>query len=107
MQFKPVMVKLSFVVHEATNMVKKLAAEKQISITAHFNLELTLTADEEMLQTIIRNLVSHAVKNISNEDKLSYWQSKNEATTTINIRVNGAGISKGILDSLFNSKTTH
>ncbi|WP_205504048.1 sensor histidine kinase [Rufibacter psychrotolerans] len=62
MPFKPVQLNVRQVVLETTELLQAMATEKSISLHYAIPAHLTIKADKEMVCTVIRNLVSNALK---------------------------------------------
>jgi signal transduction histidine kinase len=77
------------------------AQRKEVSVTVDISSELQITGDRFMLKTIIRNLISNAIKfsNARGEVKLS--ASSNEDYTTIVVSDNGVGMTQENLGKLW------
>ena len=61
-QFEPIEVELNQVANESVEMIQELARNKGIEIVSEIPDNLIVLVDNNMLQTIIRNIVSNAVK---------------------------------------------
>ena len=61
-QFTPEMLNLSQLVNEALKTVESTAVHKNITLSTSLNKSLQVFADRNMLDSIIRNLVTNAVK---------------------------------------------
>jgi len=61
-EFKPENLKLKLVVKEVIRLLENIAIAKNISITENITEKLAVYADNNMLNTILRNLISNALK---------------------------------------------
>jgi PAS domain S-box-containing protein len=91
--FSPENVNFSFLLEEILLIVKPQITNKKISILRGINSFETLTADYNMLQSIMRNLITNAIKfsNIDGEITISAEKINNEII--ISVKDNGIGIS--------------
>jgi len=100
--FNPETVKLLPVADESITMILEQAKVKGIEINCKIPDDLVVFADTNLLQTIIRNLVSNAVKFTSKRGKVSITA---KATTESNIEISvhdtGIGMSQKLLGDLF------
>jgi PAS domain S-box-containing protein len=100
--FNPDVVKLHPVVDESAATALQAAKNKGIDIACDIPNDIAIFADTNMLQTIIRNLVSNAVKFTPQGGRVSI-SAKNtgDKSVEISIRDSGIGMSKAIVDNLF------
>jgi len=100
--FYPAQIELIPIVEESIALVIDSANKKGITITYDIPYNTMVYADSNMLQTIIRNIVSNAVKFTAKNGKVVI-----EARTTsrksveISIRDTGIGMSNSMVDKLF------
>jgi len=101
-EFRPQQLILENLFIEAANDAHNTAAKKNISIINELNDSIELFADRNMLNTILRNLISNAIKftPADGEIRMSGWIKQNEVH--ISIKDNGVGIEPEEIDKLFN-----
>ncbi|KAF0127952.1 MAG: two-component sensory box histidine kinase/response regulator [Bacteroidetes bacterium] len=100
--FNPEMIELNRIVDESIEMIQEPAKMKGIEIITHVPEGLSVFADTNLLQTIIRNLVSNALKYTTKEGKVSVLaKTSDEKKVEICIQDSGIGMSKAILEKLF------
>ena len=100
--FTPETVQLLAVVNESIGMIKESASLKQIEIIYDIPDEITVVTDTNILQTILRNLVSNAVKFTSkNGSIIISVLPQNDGSMVISIKDTGIGMSQHIMDNLF------
>jgi signal transduction histidine kinase len=107
-EFKPVLINLSEVLDSITDLLGTNAAQKNIKFKIEIDKTQTVLADRNMLQTIIRNLVSNAIKFTPPQGIITIKGSDNENLVHISIIDTGVGIEEDILPDLFklNSQVT-
>ncbi|NLU40192.1 MAG: PAS domain S-box protein [Bacteroidales bacterium] len=78
------------------------ALKKSIDINIDFPKNFNVYADVDMLQSILRNLVSNAIKFTPQGGKIFISATKsNKGSTIFSVKDTGIGMNKSILDSLF------
>lgn len=98
---EPVLTDISILINESITSLKDVARVKNIKIITTVQNETFIYADEEMIKTIIRNLLTNAIKfshpsgyvKITAEDQKEYLK--------LSITDKGIGIKKELLDNLF------
>lgn len=100
--FNPEIVQLLPVVDESITMVLEPAKFKGIEINCNIPDDVVVFSDTNLLQTVIRNLVSNAVKFTPKGGKVSLSA---KATTDSNIEISiqdsGIGMNQALLNDLF------
>jgi len=100
--FKPALTHLKLIVNECVEMIHESAKIKEIEIDYDIPSDLEIFADRKMLQTVIRNLVSNAVKFTPKGGKINILtNTKSEKSVEISITDTGIGMSPKIVDNLF------
>lgn len=102
MQFKPVPIVLSSVVTEVIELFKEVAAHKSIKVVNSISNDLTVKADAEMLKSILRNLISNALKYTGVNGEVKIEASVDEKFFVISVTDNGIGIGSDNIAKLFN-----
>jgi signal transduction histidine kinase len=74
---------------------------KNISVIFFAIEEITVFADEDMLKTVMRNLISNAIKFTNNGGTISINIEENSENVTISVSDNGIGIKPDDLKKLF------
>ena len=90
---------------DSINSVLKLFSEnikkKSINILNEVDKEIQLTADPDMLRSILQNFISNAIKFTNKNGTIKIWNTIEETNTKIIIQDDGVGISKEGLDKIF------
>jgi len=101
-QFNPVVIKLLPVVNESISMISESANAKHVEIINKVQEGLTVFADNNILQTVIRNLVSNAVKFTPKGGEVRLTAKTNDDNNIeISVQDSGIGMSQTQLDNLF------
>lgn len=99
--FNPKQIVLNEVVKEVTDMFDQIAIQKEVTIKNDISNEIEVLADRDMLATIIRNLVSNAVKFANPGGGIFMYAREEPNTVTFAVKDNGVGIDKKNLEKLF------
>jgi len=101
MEFKPEDINLRALSEEPIGLLRQAAHQKSIKIKNGIADNITIFGDKSMIATVIRNLISNAVKftNTGGEINISSELLNNECI--ISVRDNGIGISQDRIDKLF------
>jgi len=95
--------KIEFLI-EINDIIKTLenqAAEKCIKIDTFETEKIILTADLIMFKTVMRNLISNAIKFTHLNGQINIYAEKNRTNTIITVSDNGIGIDKNIIPKLW------
>jgi signal transduction histidine kinase/CheY-like chemotaxis protein len=100
--FNPEVIQLNSIVGESVEMLIESIKNKEIEITYDVPADSWVIADSNMLQTVIRNLVSNAVKFTPKGGKISLLaKATGNQSFEISIKDKGIGMSPVQLDHLF------
>lgn len=101
--FNPVEVSVKILLIDLLKMLKPLALKKSITIDNNISMSLSVTADPNMLQTILRNLLSNAIKFTKKGGKIEIDSKPDEDNNfvCIFIKDNGIGINDTLKSQLF------
>jgi signal transduction histidine kinase len=104
MEYRPVEFELKKVAEQTINLLAENAAGKEINLQSTVAEEAMVYADEYMLDTIIRNLTSNALKFTSKGGQVTISAEPNDSSpgfAEVSVSDTGVGISKEDLDKLF------
>jgi signal transduction histidine kinase len=100
--FNPKVIQFGLIVGESIDMIDETARSKEIEIKTDIAVDLEVFADQNMLQTIIRNLVSNAVKFTHKGGRVSLSaKTVNNNSIVLSVRDTGIGMSQTIIENLF------
>ncbi len=99
--FAPEKLNLQLICLDVIEMLKPTANNKSINIYYFIPTELNLFADENMSKTILRNLISNAIKFTHNGGRINIVAEKNAHNVTITVTDNGIGIEASKINELF------
>ena len=92
---------LSAVIIEATELFRDAALHKSITLTFENAGPLIVNADRSMISTVMRNLISNAVKFTYPEGRIIISATKNNNEALVSVTDDGVGISNDQLYKLF------
>ena len=101
-QFKPETIKLESFMHQFTESMQPIASKKEIDLNIEAPANFALKADKNMLNFILRNLVSNAIKFTKEGGSVSVNVSKHETDEVLfTVKDTGIGIDAIRLQKLF------
>jgi signal transduction histidine kinase len=100
--FNPEVIQLDLVVGESIDMIQESANNKEIELVTDIPADFVAFADKNMLQSIVRNLASNAVKFTPKGGKI-YLSAKTSGNQCIEIAIqdSGIGMNQSLIDNLF------
>ncbi|MBP7653474.1 PAS domain-containing sensor histidine kinase [Candidatus Dependentiae bacterium] len=99
--FNPQKTDLSVILKTTTELFNETAIKKEISIVNKISGSIFIFADEQMLNTIFRNLISNAIKFSYRGGKIEIDIKESGKKVTISVKDQGTGISEIIKENLF------
>ena len=99
--FEPEEVNFNLICSKVLEILAPIANSKDISINCLPSLELNVFADVNMLMTILRNLVSNAIKFTNRGGQISVYAEKSGSGVTVTVSDTGIGMSNEALARLF------
>jgi len=99
--FSPEKLSLKKITDESLKIFVATAKRKQIEIEELIGEDIFVNADKSMLETIIRNLVSNAIKFSNAGSKVNISADDTNNNVEISVTDNGIGMSKDLVDNLF------
>lgn len=104
-QFTPEAVQLRSVIHDIISMTSSQAKIKNIAIHSRLIDDIEVHADVNMLKTILRNLVSNAIKYTNENGEIAIAAERKEAYIEVSVSDEGVGMSEETLNLLFTMDT--
>jgi len=100
--FVPTEVSMVDMINTEIDLLKEQAGAKEITIEFKPINDVKATVDGNMISTVVRNLISNAIKFTRNTGKINVELEEAEDNITFSVQDNGVGIYKGDLKKLFN-----
>ena len=99
--FEPVEFNLSKLIEININLHRIAAEKKGIKLVANYQEDILAYADREMINTVLRNLISNAVKFSTNDSSIEIETKKENYHIKVLVKDQGIGISEENLQRLF------
>ena len=99
--FKPKVVDINETIQNTMVLFQTLIEQKNITISLNLEANASQYADQAMIEAILRNLISNAIKFTPNNGKLNIQSTENDQQFQIAITDSGIGIPKNDLHKLF------
>ncbi len=106
-KFSPESHEVSSLITEVTDLLRGSAQQKSITIFTKFPENIYALVDKSMITTILRNLVSNAIKYTHPGGEILISADITQEGLTVAIRDNGIGINKDLLGKLFRIDENH
>jgi len=106
-KFNPKTLDIVLVIKENIELIKNKLDSKKITLNLSIPSKLDVFADENMINTVIRNLVSNAAKFTNENGEIDISCNSDDKLCYITISDNGIGISKENIDKLFRIDQHH
>jgi PAS domain S-box-containing protein len=101
MEFNPVNIDLVELIEEASELLQESANQKNIAISKFLPASLIWSADRSMINTILRNLISNAIKYTNPGGRIEISAVQGEKELTVSVTDDGVGINEDNLKKLF------
>ena len=102
MDFNPTNFDIIPLIDEVTLLLKDFASHKSILILNSLPSSIHVYADKEMIGTVLRNLISNAIKFTQPEGKVTISAMEMQNHLIVSVSDTGVGMSKERIDKLFN-----
>lgn len=99
--FNPAVISLKEIAGEVIALLNENAKQKMVTLTDNIPDKLMVTADDDMLEAVIRNLVSNAIKFTPAEGSIELNAVEKDGEVLMMVKDNGKGINQKNLDELF------
>ncbi|MBN2635115.1 MAG: hypothetical protein JXR61_02510 [Prolixibacteraceae bacterium] len=97
---------LAPVIHESVDVINETAINKNIKISVDIPDNLKVISDKNVIQMVVRNLVSNAIKFTNNGGKVRVSAKSTENLVTVSVEDSGIGMNKKLIDNLFRLDVT-
>jgi len=105
--FEPEKLSFTTICNEVLLSIKPIADKKQIQIVYFEDINTVVYADQNMIKTILRNLITNAIKFSNNNSRIKIFTIFNHNKLTITVSDNGIGIDEESLLKLFEISHKH
>ncbi len=105
--FKPQALNFSEICTDVVENLSLTAISKNITIHPFNDSKTNVFADADMLKTILRNLISNAIKFSNSAGVVDVYTEQGDSSLTISVKDNGIGMSPEILNKLFDVSQPH
>jgi PAS domain S-box-containing protein len=105
--FHPDYIDMVLLINETTELLKDSAIQKSISMVKKLPASAKVFGDKDMINAILRNLISNAVKFTHPGGTIQLAAEQRPEEWVISVKDNGVGIRKNDLDKLFRIEETH
>ncbi len=99
--FTPQSINLHSLVEETYGLISHSAASKSIAVEIDISEQINLRVDEDMFKTVIRNMLSNAIKFTDHNGQVKISALKEDGQLMIRISDSGIGMSEKTKNSLF------
>lgn len=106
-EFIPQPLDINKVIDENIELLKMAAERKQINMTSDSQKSLVVFADEDMLNTILRNLLTNALKFTNKHGTIRAETKQVNSHVEIRITDNGVGMPDNVREGLFRLDVSH
>ncbi len=101
MEFNPEYIEFTALINEVIKLLNDSAQQKSITISSEIPPDATVFADKDMLSTIMRNLISNALKFTNSGGEIVILATQKQDEMMVAVCDNGVGIKKEIIEKLF------
>ncbi len=108
-EFHPLKNDLYYIVDNSIELLTASASNKEIKLINNIKPETFAAFDSNMITTVVRNLISNAIKFTNTGGTIEVFSNNDEKNLSISIKDSGVGISKETISNLFkidSSKST-
>jgi len=107
MEMEPEIIDLRDLIEENITLMNSQANAKNIELINHVPENLMAVADLNMILTVVRNLISNAIKFTHEDGKIEIFGKSGKNFIEITVKDNGVGIGESDLDKIFRIEIKH
>lgn len=100
-EFRPNWLNLYDLISGTADMLEEMAQKKKITLSNQIEPELWVYADKNMLDAMMRNLITNAIKYSFTENIVRIFSTREKSGVTIHVQDFGIGMSADVRDRLF------
>jgi two-component system, sensor histidine kinase and response regulator len=104
--YAPASFSLTNIVTDEVENFKYISDQKDISLENDINKEILVYADEKMIRTVLRNLISNAIKFTPKNGKIRIAADIKNGQAEVSVSDTGIGMSPETIDKLFSIQTS-
>lgn len=101
LDFNPKVVRLDNIIKQTVSLLQQMADNKYVKLCIDSSGELNAYCDEEMIKTVLRNLILNGIKFTMSGGEIYIRLKDNNPYAEITVEDNGVGIDKDKLNKLF------
>ncbi|HNW74160.1 MAG TPA: ATP-binding protein [Bacteroidales bacterium] len=94
------------IINEVIDFYKVTAAEKRVNLVSRVSGTLTVIADHNMIKTVLRNLISNALKYTAMDGTVTITTGREPGFATVIVSDTGLGMTPTVIESLFKLEKT-
>jgi signal transduction histidine kinase len=106
-EYCPKIIDVSLLLREVIDLLSPMAGKKSIAIKNFMTESIEVYADSDMMRTVLRNLITNAIKFTNIEGVIKISQSETERNIKITIQDNGQGMDMETAKNLFKIDSYH
>lgn len=106
-EFNPEYIDIYETVNEAVRLLQDFANRKSISLINNISTPVKIVADKNMLSTVLRNLISNAIKFTYPNGKVEISMKSDKNSFIISVKDNGVGMDKNIMSEIFSLESNY
>ena len=106
-KYHPESLELLQLINEITSLYNQNLKNKNISIKVNVEPDISISADKKMIETILRNLISNAIKFTNQNGAVTLDSVKDDDIIIVKVSDTGIGISEENLSKLFKIDVNH
>ncbi|MBW8324244.1 MAG: PAS domain S-box protein [Prolixibacteraceae bacterium] len=107
MEFSPEYVEIVALINEVVELLYDYASQKTITIVKKLPRNMVVFADRAMISTILRNLISNAIKFTHTRGQIIISVTQEENKIIVSVTDNGIGMKTNVLEKLFRIDESH